>query len=100
MEQLPALELLWVGKNKIAKLENLSPLKNLTLLSIQSNRIIKMEGLEELLNLEELYMSHNGIQKIEGLEKNVRGFISARESLLLLTNYDFLVETSRSRHRM
>lgn len=61
---------LWLGKNKIAKLEGLSSLKNLKILSIQSNRIIKLEGLQELYNLEELYISHNGIKKLEGLEYN------------------------------
>jgi protein phosphatase 1 regulatory subunit 7 len=66
------LEQLWLGKNKITKLENLGHLKKLRVLSIQANRIIKIEGLEELENLEELYISHNGIEKLEGLEHNVK----------------------------
>ncbi|KAH8550733.1 phosphatase 1 regulatory subunit 7 protein-like protein, partial [Umbelopsis sp. PMI_123] len=78
------LEQLWLGKNKITKLEvrqknysfvigsNLSSLKHLRLLSLQSNRIAKLEGLEELHNLEELYVSHNLLEKIEGLENNIK----------------------------
>lgn len=91
MEQL---EELWVGKNKITKLEvcfrsacrpedviyadalymlqNLSRLTKLKTLSIQSNRITKIENLEALVHLEELYLSHNGLEKIEGLEHNVK----------------------------
>jgi len=66
------LETLWLGRNKISKLENLHCLTHLRLLSIQSNRITKLEGLSSLPNLEELYVSHNGLTKIEGLENNVR----------------------------
>jgi len=66
------LEELWLGKNKITKLEGLGSLKKLKILSIQSNRITKLEGLDELEDLEQLYLSHNGIKVIEGLEHNVR----------------------------
>ncbi|KAI0691521.1 hypothetical protein C8T65DRAFT_711482 [Cerioporus squamosus] len=72
LEALVNLEELWLGKNKITRLENLSTLKKLRILSIQSNRITKIEGLEELENLEELLLSHNGISRIEGLEKNLK----------------------------
>ena len=91
LDQLVNLEELWLGKNKISKLEvsnlhqrvwhhliaifqNLSALVKLKILSIQSNRLTKLEGLEALSNLEEIYLSHNGIKRIEGLEKNVRLF--------------------------
>ncbi|KAM5538539.1 hypothetical protein V8D89_007872 [Ganoderma adspersum] len=72
LEGLVNLEELWVGKNKITKLENLGAVKKLRILSIQSNRITKIEGLESLENLEEFYISHNGVQRIEGLENNVK----------------------------
>lgn len=71
IEHLTNLIQLWLGKNKIRKLECLDTFANLQILSIQSNRITKMEGLEGLVNLEDLYLSHNGLKKIEGLEKNV-----------------------------
>lgn len=76
LELCTRLTELWFGKNKIARLEGMSTLKNLKILSIQSNRITKLEGLEELESLEELYISHNGIKKLEGLDKNVSGRIS------------------------
>ena len=66
-----SLEKLWLGRNKIDRLQGLAGLASLKILSIQSNRITKIEGLEALVNLEELYLSHNGISKIEGLENNV-----------------------------
>ncbi|KAG8690731.1 hypothetical protein FRC11_009476 [Ceratobasidium sp. 423] len=72
LEGLENLEELWLGKNKIAKLQGLETLKALRVLSIQSNRITKLEGLEGLTNLEEFYISHNGLNKIEGLEKNAK----------------------------
>jgi protein phosphatase 1 regulatory subunit 7 len=95
LDNLAALEELWLGKNKIRTLEvrrttaslvslpslnfstccrsqNLSSLKKLKILSIQSNRITVLAGLEELESLEELYISHNGIAKIEGLAQNKR----------------------------
>ena len=86
------LEELWLGKNKISKLEvryttscehghflisslhgsqNLGTLKKLKILSMQSNRVTKLEHLEELESLEQLYLSHNGVLRLEGLEKNV-----------------------------
>ena len=81
------LEQLWLGKNKITKLEvsvvhaltspdlihfqGLATLAKLRTLSLQSNRITKLENLEDLTNLEELYLSHNGVQRLEGLENNV-----------------------------
>lgn len=72
LEGLVNLEELWLGKNKITKLQGFETLKSLRVLSIQSNRITKLENLEELTNLEELYISHNGLETIEGLGKNVK----------------------------
>ena len=85
------LEELWLGKNKITKIEvhemkcavspgvadeikGLSNLKKLKILALQSNRIVKLEGLEGLESLEQLYLSHNGVKKLEGLEKIVSPF--------------------------
>uniref|UniRef100_H3AL25 Protein phosphatase 1 regulatory subunit 7 n=1 Tax=Latimeria chalumnae TaxID=7897 RepID=H3AL25_LATCH len=70
IDTLTKLDSLFLGNNKIPKLQNLDGLTNLTVLSIQSNRITKIEGLQSLLNLRELYISHNGIEVIEGLESN------------------------------
>lgn len=72
MLSLSSLTQLWLGKNRISKLQNLDNLVNLRVLSIQSNRLPKIEGLEKLVNLEELYLSHNGISKLEGLENNTK----------------------------
>lgn len=71
LDKLTKLESLWIGKNKIGKLENLEALKKLKILSAQSNRIRKIEGLDGLESLEELYLSHNGINTIENLDNNV-----------------------------
>lgn len=61
---------LYLGKNKITKIENLDQLVNLECLSLQSNRIVKIENLDKLINLTELYLSENGIEKIENLDHN------------------------------
>lgn len=94
LENLPVsanLRSLFLGKNKITKIENLEGLTGLQTLSLQSahspclpfpscadcsshvigNRITKIEGLEKCTQLEELYLSHNGLTKIEGLSANV-----------------------------
>lgn len=63
------LQELWLGKNKISKIENLST--SLTRLSLQDNLISKIHGLESCINLQEVYLSDNGISKIEGLENLV-----------------------------
>lgn len=68
LEELEELEELYLGKNKISKLEGLDSLKKLRVLSIQSNRLVKIEGLQGLGELEELYMSHNGLERLENLE--------------------------------
>lgn len=62
LDELINLESLFLGKNKITKLDNLQFLTKLKLLSMQSNRIVTIANLEKLTNLEELYISHNGIQ--------------------------------------
>jgi protein phosphatase 1 regulatory subunit 7 len=42
LDGLTKLKQLYLGKNKIAKLENLDSLVELEILSIQSNRIVKV----------------------------------------------------------
>ncbi|KAF3226375.1 hypothetical protein TWF106_000868 [Orbilia oligospora] len=62
------LEELWLGKNKISEIKNISMLSNLKILSLPSNRLTKLSGLDGLTNLEELYVSHNAIEDLSGLE--------------------------------
>lgn len=66
---MPNVRELWLGKNKITELKNLTPLHNLTLLSIQSNRITSptLSHLSTLPNLSELYISHNALDSLEPL---------------------------------
>ncbi|PNG99663.1 Protein phosphatase 1 regulatory subunit pprA, partial [Tetrabaena socialis] len=58
---------LWLGRNRISKVEGLATLTALRRISLQSNRLTSMAGLEACTALEELYLSHNGIQRLEGL---------------------------------
>ncbi|PPQ67525.1 hypothetical protein CVT25_006066 [Psilocybe cyanescens] len=117
LENLVNLEELWLGKNKIAKLQvnyyesrlistlsinasyqGLETLKKLKILSLQSNRITKLEGLEELTELNQLYLSHNGIERLEGLKNNLQlttldignNFIPAIENISHLKNLEEL----------
>ena len=88
---------LWLGKNKITKLEGMSTLRKLKILSIQSNRILKLEGLDELESLEEVYVSHNGIKRLEGLSHNVRAGESAwacQTDGVCSTNYGFWISAT------
>ncbi|KAJ8589004.1 L domain-like protein [Rhizopogon salebrosus TDB-379] len=98
LDALVNLEELWLGKNKLTKLENLSKLSSLKILSLQSNRITKIEGLDQLANLEELYLSHNGVERLEGLENNKKlrtldagaNFIPAIENISHLVSLEEL----------
>ena len=47
------LEQLYLGKNKITRLENLA-LSNLQILSVQSNRLTRLENLNQMPKLREL----------------------------------------------
>ena len=61
------LEELWLGKNKIEKMQGLEQLTKLRRLDLQANRLTVIEGLTSQENtLQELYLSHNGIDD-EGL---------------------------------
>ncbi|KAA0196457.1 hypothetical protein HAZT_HAZT000696 [Hyalella azteca] len=72
LDGLVGLNSLFLGKNKITRLQNLDCLLNLKVLGIQSNRITKIEGLGRLVSLDQLYLSHNGIQILEGLNNNTK----------------------------
>ena len=66
LRPLTQLEELWLGKNKIEKLQGLETLTKLRRLDVQSNRLEAIEGLTSLNDtLEELYLAHNGIT-VEG----------------------------------
>lgn len=70
-----------MGDNRIAKIENLSHLKNLKRLFLGANQIRKIEGLDELTGLIELSLPGNALQVIEGLDT-----LSALRSLSLAQN--------------
>ena len=66
LANLVNLEELWLGKNKIEKIQGLGNLKKLRRLDVQSNRLEVIEGLTTQNDtLEELYLAHNGIT-VEG----------------------------------
>lgn len=65
------LEELWLGKNKIEKIEGLSNLIKLRRLDVQSNRLTSINGLEaQIESLEELYLAHNGIDDEGAMEQD------------------------------
>ncbi len=68
LEHLPRLESLWLGRNKLEKIQNLHGLVNLKRLSLQSNRITEITGLDHMQGLEELYLSHNGLSSMDGIQ--------------------------------
>ncbi|CAK7235447.1 protein phosphatase regulatory subunit Sds22 [Sporothrix curviconia] len=63
----PALEELWLAKNKITSLDGLAGLPKLRLLSVQSNRIRDLSPLKDVPTLEELYVSHNALTSLTSL---------------------------------
>jgi protein phosphatase 1 regulatory subunit 7 len=67
LDALGALDQLWLGRNRISVICNLSPLTRLRQISLQANRLESMAGIGLLRNLEELYLSQNGIKSIEDL---------------------------------
>jgi protein phosphatase 1 regulatory subunit 7 len=65
------LEELWLGKNKIEKIQGISALKKLKRLDVQSNRLTSISGLEgQIDSLEELYLAHNGINDEGAMEES------------------------------
>ena len=62
MEHLPPnLEKLFLGKNKIERVENISTLKKLKVLDVQSNRLTSLEAGSLPSQLQELYGAHNAV---------------------------------------
>ena len=62
MEHLPTnLEKLFLGKNKIERVENVSSLKKLKVLDVQSNRLTSLEPGSLPSQLQELYGAHNAV---------------------------------------
>lgn len=56
------LEELWLGKNKIEKIDGLRSLTKLRSLDVQSNRLTSIENLTaQTETLKELFLAHNGI---------------------------------------
>ncbi|TIC06944.1 L domain-like protein [Wallemia mellicola] len=68
LDYLSNLRELWLGKNKITEIANMDNLSNLRILSLQANRISDITGLDGLTNLEELYLSHNNLSSLQGLD--------------------------------
>ena len=64
---LTSLESLWLGKNKIEKIENISGLLSLKQLDVQSNRLTAISGISTLSNLRELYLASNAISSVDGI---------------------------------
>ena len=67
LEGLRSLRKLFLGKNKIERLEGLETLDALQVLAVPGNRILRIEGLERATALEELYVGENGVERVEGL---------------------------------
>ena len=62
MEHLPPnLEKLFLGKNKIERVENVATLKKLKVLDVQSNRLTSLEPGSLPSQLQELYGAHNAV---------------------------------------
>ena len=67
---LMSLKSLWLGKNKIEYVPDLSSLQTLRQLDIQNNRLSSLgTGLQNLTNLEELYLACNNLQSLDGLPR-------------------------------
>jgi len=72
LEKLTKLKELYLGKNKIVKIQGLDMLRELEILSFQANRITVIEGLDELTSLQFLYLSENGLEEMAGLSRHLK----------------------------
>ena len=68
---LTSLKSLWLGKNKIEVISNVSNLSMLKQLDIQNNRLSSLAGLSGLVSLEELYLACNSIKTLDGISELV-----------------------------
>ena len=67
LSSLRSLRSLWLGKNKIERIEGIEELTALRQLDVQSNRLTAISGIQTLSQLEELYLASNAIESIEGI---------------------------------
>lgn len=68
LDSLKSLRSLWLGKNKIEKVQGLEKLVTLEQLDIQNNRLTSLgDGLQTLVNLRELYLACNRLPDPKGL---------------------------------
>ena len=64
-----SLEELWLGKNKITKIDHIEKLTKLVRLDVQSNRLTTVSNMPTFPELEELYLSHNAITSMDGVQR-------------------------------
>jgi len=69
LENLTALNILFLDNNQIQKIKGLENLTALNTLSLHNNQIQEIKGLENLTALNTLDLRDNQIQEIKGLEK-------------------------------
>lgn len=67
LSNLRNLRSLWLGKNKIEKIEGIGGLTSLKQVDVQSNRLTAVSGIDTLSELEELYLASNAIDSIAGI---------------------------------
>ena len=85
LESLSQLKSLWLGSNRIERIDiSMSCFRStLKQISLQSNRLTSMHGLEECEALEEIYVSDNGITELCSLDsfKNLKVLDVSRNRL-------------------
>lgn len=67
LDGLVNLKKLFLGANKIKKMQGFEKLLQLETLDCGDNRIRKIEGIENLVHLRELHLAKNKIQTIENI---------------------------------
>lgn len=64
----PAVECLWLERNKLARIENLEALTELRCLGLNNNALSRVEGVSHMARLTMLNLSGNSITRLEGLD--------------------------------
>ena len=64
----PAVESLWLERNKLERIEHLEELKQLRCLGLNNNLITRVEGVSHLARLTMLNLSSNRLKRLEGLD--------------------------------